>query len=278
MDYSVSLGKLSAYMKIASIIFAAGKGSRMKGLERNKTLLPLIPGRSAFEGSHPILLNIINNLPPGPKALVINYQKEEVIKATSSYGLTYIEQPLLNGTGGALLSSSEFIRGLDQDHMIITLGDVPLVRATSFLKLVDELNENQLVVLGFRPRDKKQYGMLELDGNHVKRIIEWKYWKEDEDDEEPGSGICNAGIFAVRKVDLLRFLPKLKNKPHTVLKERDGNMVKVEEFFITDLVELIYEDNQNVGYVIAKDEMEVMGVDDPPSLIKAQQLFRVGNP
>ena len=57
--------------EIASIIFAAGKGSRMKGFEGNKTLLPLVPGKSPFDGSNPILLQILDNLPPGPKALVI---------------------------------------------------------------------------------------------------------------------------------------------------------------------------------------------------------------
>ena len=92
-------------MKSASIIFAAGRGSRMKGPGRNKTLLPLIPGDDPFEGDHPILLHIINNLPAGPKALVINYRREEVIEATRSFGLSYVEQPSLNGTGGALLAA-----------------------------------------------------------------------------------------------------------------------------------------------------------------------------
>ena len=38
----------------ASVILAAGRGSRMKEFEGNKTLLPLIPEKTAFEGGFPI--------------------------------------------------------------------------------------------------------------------------------------------------------------------------------------------------------------------------------
>ena len=258
----------------ASIIFAAGKGSRMKGSECNKVLLPLVAGESIFEGTHPILLHILDNLPPGPKALVVNYKKEEVMEYTSHLGLTYCEQPLLNGTGGALLSSRGFIEGQDYDQIIITYGDVPFVKASTYHSQVKELKNSHMAVLGFRPADKKKYGILEMDGNKVRRIIEWQYWKRYSKEIQRQSEICNAGIYAVRKNDLIRYLPILEKRPHTVLKERNGKMVEVEEFFITDLVELMYEDGLKVGYVITEDENEVMGVDDLSSLIKAQKIFK----
>ena len=112
-------------IKITSLILSAGKGSRMKDFKGNKTLLPLVPGVSRFEGSHPILFQILNHLPPGPKVLVVNHKKEDVLKATQSYGLTYCEQPILNGTGGALLAARRFLEKNDQDRVIITMGDVP---------------------------------------------------------------------------------------------------------------------------------------------------------
>ena len=51
-------------------------------------------------------------------------------------------------------------------------------------------------------------------------------------------------------------------------------MVEVEEFFVTDLVELMHEDGLKVGCLVAEDENEVMGVDDVPSLIKAQEISK----
>ena len=46
--------------EIASIIMAAGRGSRMTGYAGNKTLLPLLSGNSAFAGSHLILHHLLD--------------------------------------------------------------------------------------------------------------------------------------------------------------------------------------------------------------------------
>jgi bifunctional UDP-N-acetylglucosamine pyrophosphorylase/glucosamine-1-phosphate N-acetyltransferase len=252
-------------LKTACLILAAGRGSRMKGFDGNKTLLPLVPGRSPFEGRHPILLQILKNLPTGPKAAVINYKKEDVIKATESLGLSYCEQPSLNGTGGALIAARGFLEGEYYDNLIITMGDVPFVRGTTYLNLVGALKHKNLMVLGFRPLEKEQYGVLETHGMHVRRIIEWEYWRTYPEQKQAQLPICNSGIYAVRKSDLVRYLPILEKRPHSVRKERNGKMVEVEEFFITDLVELMHADGLKTGFVVAEDETEVMGVDDLPS-------------
>lgn len=261
--------------QIASLILAAGRGSRMTGFEGNKTLLPLVPTGSSLEGEQPILLHIINRLPPGPKAAVVSHKKEDIIRITRSLGLSYCEQPLLNGTGGALIAARGFLEKLDCDRLIITMGDVPLVMKNTYLKLVDGLKDHTLMILGFHPSDKKQYGVLEMDETDVKRIIEWKYWKDFPKEQQDRLQICNSGIYAVGRTDLLHYLEILEKNPHTVRKERDGKMVEIEEYFITDLVELMVADGLKVGCVVAEDENEVMGVDDLPSLIKAQEIFRM---
>jgi bifunctional UDP-N-acetylglucosamine pyrophosphorylase/glucosamine-1-phosphate N-acetyltransferase len=259
----------------ASLILAAGRGSRMTGFEGNKTLLPLVPTGSPFEGDQPILLHILNRLPPGPKAVVVNHRKEDVIRFTRSLGLSYFEQPLLNGTGGALIAAREFLENLDCDRFIVTMGDVPLVMRDTYLKLVDGLRDHTLMILGFHPFDKKQYGVLQMDGINVMRIIEWKYWKDYSQERQSRLKICNSGIYAAGRTDLLHYLGILEKRPHTVIKERDGKMVEIEEYFITDLVELMVADGLKAGCVVIEDENEVMGVDDLPSLIKAQDIFRM---
>jgi bifunctional UDP-N-acetylglucosamine pyrophosphorylase/glucosamine-1-phosphate N-acetyltransferase len=258
----------------ASLILAAGRGSRMKGFDGNKTLLPLVSGDSPFKGSHPILLHILTNLPPGPKALVINYKKEDLVHATRSLNISYYEQPVLNGTGGALIAAREFLQTQDYDRMIITMGDVPFVRSATYLDLVEGLKANNLMVLGFRPSDKKQYGVLEIEGVNVARITEWEYWKTYPEERQRDLRVCNSGIYAARKDELVQYLGILEKRPHTVRKERGGKLVEVEEFFITDLVELMKDNGLKVGYALAEDENEVMGVDDLPSLLRAQKIFR----
>ncbi len=263
---------LEATAKTASLILAAGRGSRMKEFDGSKTLLPLVPEKSHFEGSNPILLEILNNLPSGPKAVVVNHRKKEVMEATRNYDLTYCEQPVLNGTGGALLAAREFLAGQECDHLIITMGDVPLVKSSTYRGLVETLKSNSLAVLGFQPKQKKQYGVLEIKGSKVRKIIEWKYWKTYAMKTQEALRICNSGIYAAKKNDLLHCLSILASRPHMVYKEINGSPTEVEEFFITDIVEYMCDDGLPVGYVIG-DEDEVMGVDDFPAIKKAQELF-----
>ncbi len=265
---------MTATPECAALIMAAGRGSRMKNYDGNKTLLPLRAGTSQTEGDEPILIHILNRLPPGPKAVVVNYKKEDVFETTRDLDLVYCEQPSLNGTGGALLAARNFIKEIDAKDIIITMGDVPFVKAATYRRLLTHLTGDRLVVLGFRPADKKQYGALEIDGQRVKRIVEWKYWKDYSAEKQAQLDICNSGIYAARKADLLRYLDVLAGRPHVVLKERSGKMVEIQEFFITDLVEFMREDDLRIGYVIAEDEDEVMGVDDLDSLRKAQELYR----
>ncbi len=260
--------------EVSSIIMAAGRGSRMKNFEGNKTLLPLVPAGTPIQGGHPILLHIIESLPPGPKAVIVNHKKEEVMEATRSLGVTYCEQPFLNGTGGALLAAAEFIQTVDCDSLIITMGDVPLVRQKTYLRLVESLQSQPFTVLGFRPSDKRQYGVLDADGARVKRIVEWKYWSAFPKEAQDRMEICNSGIYAARRKELLPYLSVLRSRPHVVSKERDGKEIKLEEYFITDLVEFLDHDGKSVGCIVAEDEEEVMGVDDVSALRRAQKRFR----
>jgi bifunctional N-acetylglucosamine-1-phosphate-uridyltransferase/glucosamine-1-phosphate-acetyltransferase GlmU-like protein len=85
--------------------------------------------------------------------------------------------------------------------------------------------------------------------------------------------LCNSGIYAARRKEILPYLSVLKSKPHIVSKERDGRVVQLEEYFITDLVELLDQDGKSVGCIVAEDEEEVMGVDDLSALQKAQEEF-----
>ena len=258
----------------ASVIMAAGRGSRMKGFEGNKTLLPLIPGESPLEGRDPILLNIIKNLPVGPKAIVVHHREKAVRDATAGLGMTYCRQPVLNGTGGALLAAKDFLRAIGCDRIIVTMGDIPLVRSAAYSSLVRELETVDLAVLGFKPAEKKQYGVLEMVEDRVKRIIEWKYWKDLPEEVRMAHTVCNSGIYAARKKTLLKYLDIMASKPHIVRKEINGRWARVEEVFITDLVALLCGDGLGVSCVMAEDEREVMGVDDLPALKAAQSVYR----
>ncbi len=261
-------------MKTASVILAAGRGSRMKGYSGNKTLLPLLPDKSFYEGRHPILFHILANLPPGPKAVVVNHKKDDVIKTTRGLDLHYHEQLELNGTGGALLAALAFLETGDYDRLIATMGDVPFVERSTYMGMVRGLKDHDLIVLGFRPRSRKQYGVLETDGNQVKKITEWKYWKKYPEKRQQELQICNSGIYAAKKEVLLRYLPVLASRPHLVEKVVNGKLSNVNEYFITDLIEYMDDDGISVGYTLSEDEEEVMGIDDLAALTRAQEIYK----
>ena len=253
---------------VLTIILAAGKGSRMKGFKKNKTCISLL---ESYE--YPMILEILKNSPPGEKIIVVKHRKEDVIEATANIkNITYCEQLELNGTGGAILACVEAIEKSRAASVLITMGDVPLVRRKTYLALLRGLDKNHMMVLGFKSFYKKQYGLLELDGEKVKRIIEWSMWKDFSEEKQKNFKICNSGIYAVHREVLLKYIPELSRKPHIVIKERNGVLKEIKEFFLTDLVEYMYRDGLKVGYSVA-DETELIGVDDPEALFQARKIF-----
>ncbi len=257
------------------MIFAAGRGSRMKGFEGNKTLLPLIPHQSPFEGDLPILTHIISNLPPGPKAAVVNYRREEVIHATKDMRLQYVVQPQTNGTGGALIAARQFLEKGTFDKLIVTMGDVPLVKPSSYLALCRALERSDLVILAFSPAEKKQYGLLQIADGRVSGILEYNYWSKLSKEGQDALTLANAGIYAARRELILKYLTALESRAHKVIKVYEGVQKEIKEYFITDLVEILNRNGHPVGYIKASDELEVMGVDDLTALKTAQDAFAI---
>jgi bifunctional N-acetylglucosamine-1-phosphate-uridyltransferase/glucosamine-1-phosphate-acetyltransferase GlmU-like protein len=163
---------------VASIVLAAGKGSRMLGFEGNKTLLPLLPHGSTYSGERPLLVEVLGNLPSGPKGIVVHHFADTVEATTRHLGPTYLPQPITNGTGGAVLAARSFLADVSCEQVIITMGDVPLIQPATYRKLLQGLDENHLMVLAFEAADRAQYGLLETADGQVLRVTEWKYWME----------------------------------------------------------------------------------------------------
>jgi bifunctional UDP-N-acetylglucosamine pyrophosphorylase / glucosamine-1-phosphate N-acetyltransferase len=263
---------------VTSIVLAAGKGSRMLGYVGNKTLLPLIAGTAAYEGERPLLVEVLHNLPSGPKGIVVHHFAETVRAVTATFAVSYLAQPATNGTGGALLAARAFLESAPSDRVLITMGDAPLIAPATYRQLLQRLARHDLAVLAFEPRERAQYGLLETDGEQVIRITEWKYWSQYPPARQQALRYCNAGVYAARRPVLLAALERLVGQPHRVRKQRGGQWVTIEEYFLTDIVELVSAHGHSVGFALAAEE-EVMGVDTPEALQLAQQRYahRRGN-
>ncbi len=262
-------------LETCSIILAAGRGSRMKGYLGNKTLLPLIPisPSDPYRGSRPFLIEILQNLPPGPKGVVVHHKREEVEEALAGMDVTFIYQPILDGTGGALLCARKFLEDEHCNEVLITVGDAPLVRKTTFLSLKDGLKSYDMMVLGFRPEHKRKYGLVVCENDQVTGIVEWKYWSQWQEHEVQRHSVCNSGIYAFKKEKLSLLLDCLKDRPHTVKKVYDGKEVTITEYFLTDVVAIAKEKGMRIGLTLAGVE-EATGVDDHDSLVAVQQYYK----
>ena len=135
------------------------------------------------------------------------------------------------------------------------------------------LDEQQFVILAFEPRDKAQYGMLEMDGERVLGIVEWKYWHAYAPAELARLRFCNAGVYAAQRSILLKYLDRLAHQPHLVQKHQGDQWVTIKEYFLTDLIEFMSGDGLPVGWVLAPEE-EVIGVDTPEALQAVQKHYR----
>lgn len=244
----------------------------MTGYAGNKTLLPLVAVDSLYRGHHPILLEVLKNLPAGPRGIVVNHCADDVKAALEGTDASFLDQPVTNGTGGALLAASPFLTSLGEEAVVITMGDVPLIKPSTYRRLVKGLEKHDLVVLAFEPSDKAQYGMLEMENDRVLRIVEWKYWHVFPPALQDALKYCNAGVYAARRAGLVRYLEPLAQRPHQVRKKRGNDWVTIEEYFLTDLVELMNADHLSIGVEKASEE-EVSGVDTPESLLRVQAWY-----
>ncbi|MGC9195883.1 MAG: NTP transferase domain-containing protein [Syntrophobacteraceae bacterium] len=257
---------------VASIIFAAGRGTRMTGYSGNKTLLPLVAQKSRYEGTHPLIMEVLGNLPNGPKGIVVNHCAQQVREAVTMPEVHFISQPETNGTGGALLAARSFLQSCATDNAIITMGDVPLIASPTYSELLDRLKECDLAILGFEPQDRAQYGMIEMEGEKIAGIVEWKYWKDYPLQRQARLRFCNAGVYAAKRTLLLAYMDRMEERPHEVKKQRDNAWIVVKEYFLTDLVAMMTADGLPVAMVCARQE-EVMGVDTPDCLEAVQRLY-----
>ena len=213
--------------------------------------------------------------PQAGRRVIVHHRSEAVKAATRAFAPTYCHQPDLNGTGGALLAVRDFLEAQACERLLITMGDVPFVRPETYMNLVEKLETHHMVALGFKPADKKQYGLLETERDRVQKITEWKYCAGLSRGQK---SVPSASAMPASMPPAVRRCSSISRCSNRVLRvsrrSGTGRMTTIHEYFLTDIIEFMNADGLSVGYVLAEDEMETMGVDDPQALEKAQAYYR----
>ena len=224
-------------LKIATIILAAGKGTRMKSdltkVLHTVCLSPMI--KIVFDVARDFGSNHIHIVTSSENC-------EDIKKVCGDFDfVSYSIQKERLGTGHAVLSAFLDFDFSSFDKVIILCGDSPLVTVETLAGLNFSAD---LCFLGFETSDSSScYGRMKTFGDRLLKIVEFK----DASDDEKEIKLCNSGVVCGSVGFFMEFLPKLKN---------DNSQ---KEYYLTDLCELGNDFSKTVVFATCKED-SVLGV------------------
>ena len=239
--------------KLAAVILAAGRGTRMKS-SRSKILHPLA---GAPMGSYPIQL--AKELEADPVVLVIGHDPENVRNTFAKENVEFALQADQFGTGHALLCAETQLSGFE-GTLLLLCGDVPLLKARTLRHLCAHhfSQKAAMTLLTVNLPDPTGYGRIVRQGEDVLRIVEDK----DASVEEKNITEINTGIYLFKAPLIFELLGQLDN----------GN--SQGEYYLTDTIEMARERGLKISAVVAANPEEVQGINDRVHLARAEAVLR----
>ena len=240
---------------IATVILAAGKGTRMKS-DLVKVLHPLL-GVPML--SYPIALSL-NEIKAEKTIVVIGHQADQIKERFQDPRIHFVLQKEQLGTGHAVLQAVSFLQTFT-GTVLILCGDVPLVKAETLRSFIDTFfgNDSTLSVLTAVVESPSGYGRIIRDSEGwLEKIVEEK----DASEEERLIREINTGIFCVSAPFLIEGLGEI------------GQENAQGEYYLTDLVEIARKKGFRCSAHIVADPAEVMGINTRVDLATAHEVLR----
>ena len=241
--------------KLAVVILAAGKGTRMKNPDMAKVMYE-INEKPMVE----YVVELAAKLQAARTLVVVGWQKDTVIAHFAKQpGVEFIEQTQQLGTGHAVLQTADALKDLEGDVLVLS-GDVPLLSEKTARALIGYHRASDAVatILTAEVGDPAGYGrIVHNDDGSVKKIVEHK----DASKKELAITEINSGIYLFEKQKLFDALANLS--PNNA----QG------EYYLTDVFEMFWKNQWRVSAVKALDAVEVMGINDLVQLETARQLM-----
>ena len=247
-------------MPIRLIVLAAGKGTRMK------SALPKVLHRLA---GRPLLARVLDTgaeLGPDGVTVVIGHGaaavRDAIERSAPGPAVDWVEQAEQLGTGHAVRAALPTVG--DDDLVLVTYGDVPLIRAGTLSRLLDAVTGtgdgggDALALLTVRMADATGYGRIVREGDRVVRVVEQK----DAAPEELRITEANAGVIAARGAALKGWLSRVDTD------NAQG------EYYLTDVVGLAAGDGVPIRTVHPEVSHEVDGVNDRAQLAALERLHQ----
>ena len=231
----------------ATVILAAGKGTRMKSrlpkvLHRlcGREMISLVAGAAKGAGFEPTVVVV----PPDSQAI------RETLEDAVSYAVQW--EPM--GSGHALLQAQPCLEMVDT--VVVLSGDVPLIRPETLISMMQAHSERDacITLLTARVTNPEGLGRIIRDASgRITAIVE----ESDTDAETRALSEVNGGIYCFRSLWLWPSLATLRPTPSG-------------EVYLTDLVSLASRQGRVVASVQTQDPEEVLGVNTRVELAQAE--------
>jgi bifunctional UDP-N-acetylglucosamine pyrophosphorylase/glucosamine-1-phosphate N-acetyltransferase len=237
------------------IVLAAGEGTRMKS--QVPKVLHALCGRSMLGHA----LAAAREMRPERLVVVAGHGREQVSAEVSRLApdATVVVQERLGGTGHAVRMVTEALGAL-RGTVVVTYGDMPLLRASTLQALVreHEVSTNAVTVLTAVVGDPAGYGRIVRDeSGALAEIVE-------DADASPAQRVIaeiNSGCYAFDGALLGDAIKRVAT----------GNAQGQE--YLTDVVAILRGDGYPAGAVVAADPAEIQGVNDRVQLAQVRRAL-----
>jgi len=244
------MGPNRADRKLAALILAAGKGTRMNS--RQPKVLHAVGGRPMLD----FVLDAAAGLGAERRLVVVGFGAEEVQERFAGRA-EFVIQVEQRGTGHAVSLCREPLGSFDGD-VIILYGDTPLLRGETIARMGEHKRRTgaDLVLLS---AEVDVPGIVVRDGEgRIARIVE----VPDATPDQLAIRERNTGVYLIDAALLWKLLERVDDR------NAQG------ELYLTTIVELAVGDGCRVEGLVLSDADEALGVNTRAELARAEALMR----
>jgi len=249
--------------EFSAVVLAAGKGERMKS--SLPKVLHKICGRPLVYYVLRQLLDLKGYIKE--IVVVVGHKREAVEKEVASQfpaaikaKIKFIRQPEMLGTADAVKTASQKAK---HSNILVVCADSPLITAKTLSSFIAFFLKKKLscsVLTADVPKGSS-LGVISRDASGRIMAIEEKCGLALE-----GCGCVseevNSGIYCFKRAQLLENLVKIKKNQ------------KKGEYFLTDIVEILYKQGISLDTYFAQDSKEVLGINSKKDLYAVQGIIR----
>ena len=239
-------------IKTASVILAAGKGTRM--CSNIPKVLHTLAGRPLMEYALDLGLDICS-MPP---IVVVGFESEKVQECIGDRAKVVYQESQL-GTGHALNQTAGVLRG-QADMIVVWAADMPLLSNETLQSVVNCQIENEgpISIVTTVSNDDRGFGkVIRSEFGEVQAIVE----KSDATAEQLSINELNVGVYCFRSLWLWDELSALKPSANG-------------EYYLTDLIKSAYSQDEKIGVVTTNAVDEIIGINTRVHLAEAETALR----